>query len=43
MHLDQAVEVIRAVEQLPEGLDPGVVERAEEHLVAEAASTTPST
>jgi hypothetical protein len=37
LHAEQAEVIVSAVDQLPEGLDPTQIERAEQHLLSEAA------
>ncbi len=41
LNLAQVEAIVRALEDLPEGLDPTVLAKAEEHLVAEAARFGP--
>jgi hypothetical protein len=41
VNVAQAVVITRALEELPESLDPELVADAEAHLVAQAAHFTP--
>jgi hypothetical protein len=37
LHAEQAEAIVRAVDELPDGLEPELIEQAEQHLLAEAA------
>ena len=41
VHVEQAEAILRALAELPEDLDPDLVEQAEQHLLEQAATSTP--